>query len=112
MNKIYSNAAAALDGLLSDGLLIDAGGFGLCGIPELLIDAVVESGVKDLTVASNNNDIKNTLTRTSKILLRKILIIKNIIYTTSIENPRVGGSIPPPGTGHRTLQREFLQVLP
>ncbi|MBT8412340.1 MAG: CoA transferase subunit A [Octadecabacter sp.] len=54
MNKIYPNAAAALDGLLSDGLLIAAGGFGLCGIPELLIDALVESGVKDLTIASNN----------------------------------------------------------
>jgi len=54
MNKIYPNAAAALDGLLSDGLLIAAGGFGLCGIPELLIDAIVESGVKDLTIASNN----------------------------------------------------------
>ena len=54
MNKIYPNAAAALDGLLSDGLLIAAGGFGLCGIPELLIDAIVESGVKGLTIASNN----------------------------------------------------------
>ncbi|MEO1702337.1 MAG: CoA transferase subunit A [Pseudomonadota bacterium] len=54
MNKIYPDAKAALDGLLSDGMLIAAGGFGLCGIPELLIDAIVESGVKDLTVASNN----------------------------------------------------------
>jgi len=54
MKKIYPNAAAALDGLLSDDMLIAAGGFGLCGIPELLIDAIVESGVKDLTIASNN----------------------------------------------------------
>jgi 3-oxoacid CoA-transferase subunit A len=54
MKKVYGSAAEALDGLLSDGMLIAAGGFGLCGIPELLIDAVVESGVKDLTVASNN----------------------------------------------------------
>ncbi len=54
MNKIYPSADAALDGLLSDGMLIAAGGFGLCGIPELLIDALVKSGVKDLTVASNN----------------------------------------------------------
>ncbi|WP_296644841.1 CoA transferase subunit A [Roseinatronobacter sp.] len=54
MKKIYPNAAAALDGLLSDGLLIAAGGFGLCGIPELLIDAIVDSGIKDLTIASNN----------------------------------------------------------
>ena len=54
MKKIYPNATAALDGLLHDEMLIAAGGFGLCGIPELLIDAVVESGVKDLTIASNN----------------------------------------------------------
>ncbi len=54
MKKIYGSAAEALDGLLQDGMLIAAGGFGLCGIPELLIDGVVDSGVKDLTVASNN----------------------------------------------------------
>ncbi len=54
MKKVYANAAEALDGVLHDGMLIAAGGFGLCGIPELLIDAIVESGVEDLTVASNN----------------------------------------------------------
>ncbi|WP_421904859.1 CoA transferase subunit A [Mameliella sp.] len=54
MKKVYGSAAEALDGVLHDGMLIAAGGFGLCGIPELLIDAIVESGVKDLTVASNN----------------------------------------------------------
>jgi 3-oxoacid CoA-transferase subunit A len=54
MNKIYPDAAAALDGLLHHGMLIAAGGFGLCGIPELLIDAIVEKGVKGLTIASNN----------------------------------------------------------
>jgi len=54
MKKIYPNATAALHGLLQDDMLIAAGGFGLCGIPELLIDAVVESGVKGLTIASNN----------------------------------------------------------
>jgi 3-oxoacid CoA-transferase subunit A len=54
MRKIYDTADAALDGLLDDGMLIAAGGFGLCGIPELLIDALVKSGVKDLTIASNN----------------------------------------------------------
>ena len=54
MKKVYGSAAEALDGLLTDGMLIAAGGFGLCGIPELLIDALVESGVKDLTIASNN----------------------------------------------------------
>ena len=54
MKKVYDSASEALDGLLHDGMLIAAGGFGLCGIPELLIDALVESGVRDLTVASNN----------------------------------------------------------
>ena len=54
MSKVYGSAAEALDGLLFDGMQIAAGGFGLCGIPEILIDALVASGVKDLTVASNN----------------------------------------------------------
>lgn len=54
MNKIFSDASAALDGVLSDGMLIACGGFGLCGIPERLIDAVLTSGVSGLTVASNN----------------------------------------------------------
>lgn len=54
MRKVYNSAEEALDGLLFDGMFIAAGGFGLCGIPELLIAAIRESGVKDLTVASNN----------------------------------------------------------
>ncbi len=54
MKKVYGSAAEALDGLLSDGMLIAAGGFGLCGIPENLIAAIHDAGVKDLTVASNN----------------------------------------------------------
>jgi len=57
--KIYPDAAAALDGLLFDGMTIAAGGFGLCGIPERLIDAIVASGVKNLTIASNNAGIDN-----------------------------------------------------
>ncbi|MDG1459681.1 MAG: CoA transferase subunit A [Pseudoprimorskyibacter sp.] len=54
MKKVYGSAAEALEGLLKDDMLIAAGGFGLCGIPEMLIDAIVDSGVKNLTVASNN----------------------------------------------------------
>ena len=54
MNKIYSNAESALEGLLFDGMTIMAGGFGLCGIPEHLIVALRDSGVKGLTVISNN----------------------------------------------------------
>ena len=57
MTKIYSSAEAALEGLWFDGMTSCSGGFGLCGIPERLIDAIVASGVKDLTVASNNAGI-------------------------------------------------------
>jgi|ERR1041385_1659487 3-oxoacid CoA-transferase subunit A len=54
MNKVYPDAKAALAGLLKDGMLIMAGGFGLCGIPETLIHAIRDSGVKNLTIVSNN----------------------------------------------------------
>jgi len=54
MQKVQASAAQALSGLLFDGMTIMAGGFGLCGIPENLIGAIRESGVKDLTVISNN----------------------------------------------------------
>ena len=57
MKKLYPNAAAALDGVIRNDMLIASGGFGLCGIPERLIDAIVESGVTSLTVASNNAGI-------------------------------------------------------
>ena len=53
-NKVFSNAASALDGLLFDGMTIVSGGFGLCGIPENSIAAIRASGVKGLTVVSNN----------------------------------------------------------
>jgi 3-oxoacid CoA-transferase subunit A len=56
-NKVYPDAAAALQGVLHDGMTIMAGGFGLCGIPEKLILAVRDSGVKDLVVVSNNAGI-------------------------------------------------------
>ena len=54
MKKVYPDAKAALAGVLKDGMLIMAGGFGLCGIPETLILAIRDSGVKNLTVVSNN----------------------------------------------------------
>jgi 3-oxoacid CoA-transferase subunit A len=57
MNKVHPDAAAALAGLLKDGMTIMAGGFGLCGIPETLILAIRDSGVKNLTVISNNAGI-------------------------------------------------------
>jgi 3-oxoacid CoA-transferase subunit A len=57
MRKVYPDARAALAGLLKDGMLIMAGGFGLCGIPESLILAIRDAGVKNLTVVSNNAGI-------------------------------------------------------
>jgi 3-oxoacid CoA-transferase subunit A len=57
--KIYPDAAAALEGVLFDGMLIASGGFGLSGLPERLIDAIQAAGTKDLTFASNNAGIDN-----------------------------------------------------
>jgi 3-oxoacid CoA-transferase subunit A len=57
MNKVYADASSALAGVLRDGMMIMAGGFGLCGIPETLIMAIRDSGVRNLTVVSNNAGI-------------------------------------------------------
>ena len=57
VSKVYPDAAAALAGVLRDGMVIMAGGFGLCGIPQALIDAIRDSGVRNLTVVSNNAGI-------------------------------------------------------
>ena len=54
MNKVYGSAAEAIKGVVKDGQMVGVGGFGLCGIPEALIAAVRDSGVKDLTAISNN----------------------------------------------------------
>ena len=71
MKKVYANAAEALDGLLHDGMFIAAGGFGLCGIPELLLEAIKEAGTKDLTFASNNAGVDDfgigTLLQTKQV---------------------------------------------
>jgi 3-oxoacid CoA-transferase subunit A len=57
MQKLWSSAAAALEGITRDGMLLAIGGFGLCGIPEALIAALRDTGVRDLTIASNNAGI-------------------------------------------------------
>jgi len=54
MNKVYPDARAAIDAVIKDGLTVAVGGFGLCGIPEALIEAVRDSGARDLTCISNN----------------------------------------------------------
>ena len=63
MNKIFANADAALADIIKDGQTIAVGGFGLCGIPEALIDALVKTGRKDLTAISNNAGVDNFGTR-------------------------------------------------
>ena len=59
MHKLYPSAAAALDGLVRDGMLIASGGFGLCGVPVRLLEAIRDSGARELTFASNNAGIDN-----------------------------------------------------
>ncbi len=59
MQKLFPSAEAALEGVLQDGMLIASGGFGLCGIPERLLKAIQDSGVQNLTFASNNAGIDN-----------------------------------------------------
>ena len=59
MKKVYPTAEAALEGVLFDGMTIASGGFGLCGIPELLIAAIRDAGTRDLTIASNNAGVDN-----------------------------------------------------
>ncbi len=57
MGKVYTDAASAVSGVLTDGMIIMSGGFGLCGIPDLLIEAIRKAGVRNLTVISNNAGI-------------------------------------------------------
>ena len=57
MNKIFPSAAKAIEGVVKDGALLGVGGFGLCGIPEALIEAVRLSGAKNLTAMSNNEGV-------------------------------------------------------
>ena len=59
INKLYPSAAAALEGVVSDGMTLAVGGFGLCGIPEALITALRDSGAKNLTAISNNAGVDN-----------------------------------------------------
>ena len=65
MQKLYPDAAAALDGVLTDDMLIASGGFGLCGIPERLLDAIQASGVKNLTFARPFTGFVRPFTRPS-----------------------------------------------
>ena len=76
VNKVYPSAAAALEGIVHDGQTLAVGGFGLCGIPEALIDALRDTGVKDLTVISNNAGVDGfglgKLLETAALVQRRI----------------------------------------
>src|SRR5207344_833150 len=82
MSKVYADAKSALAGLLKDDMTIAAGGFGLCGIPENLIAALVESGVKGLTIAGNNAGVDDF----GMGLLLKTRQVKKVIASYVGEN--------------------------
>src|SRR5687767_13719102 len=82
MKKVQANASAALQGLLRDNMTIAAGGFGLCGIPENLIQAVVDSGVKGLTIIGNNAGVDDF----GMGLLLKTRQVKRVIASYVGEN--------------------------
>src|SRR3984885_5338905 len=82
MSKVHPDAESALHGLLKDGMTIAAGGFGLCGIPENLIQALVDSGVKDLTIVGNNAGVDDF----GMGLLLKARQVKKVIASYVGEN--------------------------
>ena len=87
MKKLYPSAQAALQDVVADGQLIAVGGFGLCGIPEALIDALRDSGAKDLTVVSNNAGVdgfglgKLLETHQIKKMISEVVTLKSIRRT-------------------------------
>lgn len=94
MKKLYPNASAALDGLLRNNMLIASGGFGLCGVPERLLDAVRDSGVIGLTFASNNAGIDNEgigkLLRTKQV---KMMISSYVGENKEFERQYLSGEL-------------------
>src|SRR6201988_4291885 len=82
MSKVHPDAESALHSLLKDGMTIAAGGFGLCGIPENLIQALVDSGVKDLTIVGNNAGVDDF----GMGLLLKTRQVKKVIASYVGEN--------------------------
>ncbi|MBV7257389.1 CoA transferase subunit A [Pacificimonas sp. WHA3] len=93
-DKVYANAAAALEGLTVDGITVMAGGFGLCGIPEKLIAALRDSGAKDLTCISNNAGVDDfglgLLLRTRQI---KKMISSYVGENKEFERQYLGGEL-------------------
>ncbi len=110
MKKVYPDAKAALAGLLKDGMLIMAGGFGLCGIPETLILAIRDSGVKNLTVVSNNAGIDGAglglllETRQVKKMISSY-VGENKLFAQQYPRRRAGDRIQPAGHAGRAHPR-------
>ena len=110
MNKVYPDAKSALEGVLKDGMTIMAGGFGLCGIPETLIDAIRDSGVKDLTVVSNNAGVDGfglgILLETRQI--KKMIssyVGENKLFAQHYPRRRAGARVQPAGHAGRAHPR-------
>ena len=110
MKKVYANADEAIAGLIKDGMMLMAGGFGLCGIPETLIDAVRESGAKDLTFVSNNAGVDGfglgMLLETGQI--KKMIssyVGENKIFAQHISRRRAGARVQPAGHAGRAHPR-------
>ena len=88
MNKVFPNARTALEGLLRNNMLIAAGGFGLCGVPDRLIDAVRDSGVTGLTIASNNAGLDGEglgkLLHSRQVHLLNIMLLDALLLASQI----------------------------
>ena len=102
VNKVYPSAGSALAGLLRDDMVIMSGGFGLCGIPAALIEAIRESGVKGLTIVSNNAGIDDVglgvLLKTRQV--RKMISSlrrRERHLCTAISGGRTGDRVQPAG---------------
>ena len=110
VNKLYQSATDALAGVLHDGMTIMSGGFGLCGIPSVLIEAIRESGVKDLTVISNNAGVDDAglglllVTRQIRKMISSY-VGENATFAKQYPGRRVGDRVQPAGHAGRAHPR-------
>ena len=116
VNKVFPDAKAALAGLLRDDMVIMSGGFGLCGIPSALIEAIRDSGVKGLTIISNNAGIDDVglgvLLKTRQV--RKMIssyVGENATFAQQYPGRRAGDRIQPAGHAGRAHSRRRRRVF-
>src|SRR5438046_9941578 len=94
MKKVYPDATSALDAILKDAMMIMSGGFGLCGIPETLSDAIRDAGVKNLTVISNNAGVDSIgLSRLLETHQIERMISSYVCENKLFEQPYVTGAL-------------------